>query len=185
MVEFAHALFAIAVVLLFILLAGSVWSAVFPERRVWPPPRRYSWQHLLTWACFYTVCGCNVALLFMDWNSWIFPSDLRFIVGIPLMLLGGSLAVWGIVTLGVTSTSGLKGGFVSSGLYRLTRNPQYLGDIIFFVGLSAIANSSLLWSTHALLILLFVVAPLTEESWLEDQYEKAYREYRRDTPRFL
>ena len=82
------------------------------------------------------------------------------------------------------NSSGLKGGFVAAGPYRFTRNPQYLGDNILFFGVSIIANSLLLWITHALLILVFVMAPLTEERWLEDQYGRAYREYRRKIRRF-
>ena len=81
--------------------------------------------------------------------------------------------------------SGQRGGFVSSGPYRFTRNPQYVGDIVFFVGVGVIANSVFLWIAHVLLILGFVVAPLTEEPWLEEQYGDAYREYRRRVPRFL
>ena len=123
--------------------------------------------------------------MFLDWNSWIFKSNLRFIIGIPIALLGGLLAAWGVVALGVKNSLGLKSGFVSSGPYRLTRNPQYVGDIILFVGVSMIANSLLLWITHALLILVFIIAPMTEESWLEDQYGQVYREYRREIPRFL
>ena len=184
MPEFTYVLFAIDVVILLIVLAGTLWSVAFPDRRIWPPPYRHSWQQVLTWACFYFVSGLNTALLFLDWNSWIFGSDLRFIIGIPVALLGGLLAVWGMVTLGGMNTSGLKGGFVSSGPYRFNRNPQYLGDIILFVGVSIIANSLLLWITHALLILVFAIAPLTEERWLEDQYGQSYREYRRDIPRF-
>ena len=114
-----------------------------------------------------------------------FWSPLRFIVGVPLALLGGMLAMWGVVTVGWKNTSGLKGGFVDSGPYRFTRNPQYLGDIVFFVGVGVIANSVFLWIAHLLLVLVFVVAPLTEEPWLEDQYGDAYREYRSRVPRFL
>lgn len=47
------------------------------------------------------------------WNTWVFESSLRFIVGIRLTLLGGMLAVWGMTTVGWNNTSGLKGGFVS------------------------------------------------------------------------
>ena len=118
-------------------------------------------------------------------NSWVFQSPLRFVVGIPLALLGGMLAVWGMVTVGWKNTSGLKGGFVSDGLYRFTRNPQYVGDIVFFIGVGVIANSVFLWIVHLLLALVFVVAPLTEEPWLEEQYGNAYREYRGRVPRFL
>ena len=72
----------------------------------------------------------------------------------------------------------------SAGPYRFTRNPQYLGDIVFFIGVGVIANSVFLWIAHLLLALVFVVAPLTEEPWLEEQYGDAYREYRKRVPRF-
>ena len=74
---------------------------------------------------------------------------------------------------------------MSSGPYRFTRKPQYVGDIVFFVGVGVIANSVFLWIAHVLLIVGFVVAPLTEEPWLEEQYGNAYREYRSRVPRFL
>jgi len=89
------------------------------------------------------------------------------------------------MTLGRANTSGLSEGFVRSGPYRFTRNPQYLGDIALFIGLSLIANSLYLWVTHGLLILVFILTPLAEESWLEEQYGQPYRDYRRDTPSWL
>ena len=183
--ELSVILFAADIGFLVILLAGAVWSVAFPAKRAWPPPQRRSWQYLLTWAFFDVVIVSNAALIFLDWNSWVFPSPLRFIVGVPLALLGGMLAVWGMLTVGWKNTSGLKGGFVDSGPYRFTRNPQYLGDIVFFIGVGVIANSAFLWIAHLLLAVVFVVAPLTEEPWLEEQYGDAYREYRRRVPRFL
>ena len=177
-------LFGVAVAILIASLAGAVWSAAVPGRRIWPPPGRRSWQYFLTWAGFCAVCGINLLLLLMHWNSWVFQSPLRFVVGIPLALLGGMLAVWGMVTVGWKNTSGLKGGFVSDGPYRFTRNPQYVGDIVFFIGVGVIANSVFLWIAHLLLALVFVVALLTEEPWLEEQYGNAYREYRRRVPRW-
>ena len=178
-------LFGVAVAILIASLAGAVWSAAVPARRIWPPPGRRSWQYFLAWAGFCAVCGINLLLLLVHWNSWVFQSPLRFVVGIPLALLGGMLAVWGVVTVGWKNTSGLKGGFVSDGPYRFTRNPQYVGDIVFFIGVGVIANSVFLWIAHLLLALVFVVALLTEEPWLEEQYGNAYREYRRRVPRFL
>ncbi len=183
--ELSVSLFTVDIGFLFILLAGTVWSVAFPARRAWPPPQRRSWQYVLTWASFDAACGLSTALLFLDWNSWAFASPLRFIVGLPLALLGGMLAGWGIVTAGWKNTSGQRGGFVASGPYRFTRNPQYVGDIVFFVGVGVMANSVFLWIANVLLSLCFVVAPLTEEPWLEEQYGDAYREYRTRVPRFL
>ena len=178
-------LFGVAVVILLAALAGAVWSAAVPERRLWPPPGRGSWPHVLNWTGFYVVCAINLLLLLMYWNSWIFPGPLRFVAGVPLVVLGGLLALWGTVAAGWRNTSGLKDGFVSSGPYRFTRNPQYVGDMALFVGVSVIANSLLLWITHLLLALVFLVAPLAEESWLEEQYGEEYREYVKRVRRFL
>ena len=180
-----HTLFAVDVVVLLISLTATVWSVAVPDRRIWPPPYRLSWQHSLSWACFLVVCGISAALLLLDWNSWVFHGDLRLIIGVPVTLIGGLLGAWGVVTLGVTNSSGLKAGLVLSGPYRFTRNPQYLGDIILCVGVGIIANSLLLWIAHALLILVFAIAPLAEEPWLEAQYGPVYRRYRREVSRFL
>ncbi len=178
-------LFGVAVVILVAALAGAVWSVAVPDRRLWPPPGRPSWPYVLNWVGFWVVCGINVLLLLMYWNTWVFQSPFRFLVGIPLVVAGGLLALWGVGTAGWKNTSGLTDGFVSSGPYRFTRNPQYVGDIIFFVGVSVIANSLLLWITHLLLALVFLVAPFAEEPWLEEQYGDAYREYRERVRRFV
>ncbi len=178
-------LFGVAVLILLAALAGAVWSVAVPGRRLWPPPSRGSWPHVLNWLGFCVVCGISLLLLLMYWNSWIFPSPLRFVLGVPLAVLGGSLALWATLAAGWRNTSGLKDGFVSSGPYRFSRNPQYVGHIAFFIGVSVIANSLLLWITHLLLALLFVLAPLAEEPWLEEQYGDAYREYRKSVRRFL
>ena len=184
MPNLTYTIFAADLAIPIVLLAGVLWSIWVPDKRIWPPPRRCSWQWVLTWACFSAVCGLNVALLFLDWNAWRFPSSLRFAAGIRVVLLGGLIAVWGVITLGWKNSAGLKDGFVLAGPYRFTRNPQYLGDVMIFVGVSLIANSSFLWVTHALLSFVFVLAPIAEERWLEQQYGQAYREYRRATPRF-
>jgi len=178
-------IFEVDVAILVVLLLGALWSTVYPAKRVWPPPKRVSWQHRLTWVLFYTVFGLNTLLLIFDWNSWILKSELRFILGIPFVVIGALLVSWGVVTLGAKNTSGQRDRFVTSGPYAFTRNPQYLGDMVLFVGLSLIANSLYLWITHALTIMVFAIAPLAEELWLEEQYGDDYIRYRNETTRFL
>ncbi len=177
--------FTLDVVALTMLLAGALWSVAYPARRIWPPPRKASWQFWLTWILFYLVFGFNLFLLVFDWNTWIFTDDLRFIIGAPLVVIGALLVTWGIRTLGTSNTSGLGERFVSSGPYTFTRNPQYLGDTILFLGLSVAANSLHLWIAHILTIMVFMVTPLAEEPWLAAQYGEEYVEYRSQTPRFL
>ncbi len=185
MQDLVELLFIADVAILMTLVMGAVWSVAFPARRIWPPPGKGSWQNRLTWTCFYLVFALNTALLIIDWNAWVFDSYHRFIIGVPLAVIGALLVSWGVATLGVRNSSGLKDGFVSSGPYGFTRNPQYLGDMMLFVGLSLTANSLYLWVTHALTIIVFAVAPLAEETWLQDQYGEEYLEYKRGTSRFL
>ena len=177
--------FTADVVALFILLAGIVWSVVRPDRRIWPPPGRRSWQYALTWICCFAALALGVALMLLDWNSWLFASDLRLLVGIPLALLGGLLAVWGLVTIGWRNSSGVSDGFVPAGPSRFPHNPQSLGATGLLLGLSIVANSELVWITSALLALSFIIAPLSEEVWLKEEYDAEYEHYRRNTPRFL
>lgn len=185
MSELKLILFLIDVLILLILLFGVSWSSVVPGKRVWPPPGKSSWQYRVSWILFYMVFGINFLLIIFDWNSWLFTSNLRWIPGVPLISLGFLLLFWGIHTLGTKNTSGIKDGFILAGPYRFTRNPQYVGDMVLFVGLSIISNSLYLWITHLLLILVFVVTPLAEEIWLEERYGESYLVYKKTTSRFL
>ena len=181
----ANMIFIIDVAALLILLLGICWSIVYPGSRIWPPPSKRSWQYALSWILFYLVFGLNTLLIIFDWNSWHYVSPLRFVIGIPLVLIGSLLLIWGIRTLGLNNTSGSAAGFVKNGPYRITRNPQYMGDIILFIGLSLCTNSLYLWITHTLLILVFLATPIAEEEWLAKEYGEKYEEYFGDTSRFL
>lgn len=183
--SFRYVIFFLDVILNLLLLLGAVWSIAKPQRRIWPPPNRKSWQFWVTWFIFAAVFALNSLLMVTDWDSWIFHGNLRFILGIVLVLLGSSLVTWGIRTLGTINTSGIQDRFVKSGPYQFTRNPQYLGDNVLFIGLSIIANSELLWITHILLVLVFIVTPWAEEQWLGAQYGSEYSSYKASTPRFL
>jgi len=182
---FLELIFILDVLSLIVLLVCIIISVVKPSKRIWPPPQKASWQYIGAWILFYLVFCLNTLIIFIDWNNWIFSSPLRFLIGIPLSLLGSSLLIWGIRHLGLINTSGVPDGFVKTGPYRFTRNPQYLGDMVLFLGLSILTNSLYLWITHLLLILVFIITPLAEEDWLQEQYGSNYQNYLEGTSRFL
>ncbi len=178
-------LFAVDLVILYVLLIGIGWSVAFPNRRVWPPPKKWSWQYTLTWVLFYIAFILNGFLVLIDWNSWLFTYNSRFFLGIPIVVIGSLLFSWGLASLGTKNTSGLKERFIIKGPYKFTRNPQYLGDLILFAGIILISNSFYVLITHVLLILVFSITPLAEEVWLEETYGEDYKKYKKITPRFL
>ena len=167
-----------------VLITGVVWCIAFPGRRIYPMSRKDGWYYAM-WSLFTLVALSNPALVILDWNSGLWSSALRFWLGIPVFALGVAFLLWGITTLGAKNTSGLRDGLIARGPYLISRNPQYVGDFLVFSGVTIVANSELVLVTHLLTALVFVLAPIAEEPWLEAEYGGEYIEYRRGVPRFL
>jgi protein-S-isoprenylcysteine O-methyltransferase Ste14 len=74
---------------------------------------------------------------------------------------------------------------ISSGPYALTRNPMYLGHLIFMLGLALVTRSKLAW-----LILLanapwFHMRVLEDEARLHEQFGAEYDDYCRRVKRWI
>lgn len=166
------------------LFAGAVWCIALPDRRVYPMARRDAWFYAM-WVLFGFVFFSNPVFIVLDWNSGPLASPLRYWLAGALAFLGTALVLWGIATLGAHRTSGLPEGLVAEGPYLLTRNPQYVGDFLLFLGVAVFANSGVVAVTHLLTALVLLLAPLAEEPWLESEYGEAYTSYRTRVPRYL
>ena len=166
------------------LLLGTIWSIAFPERRIYPMRATGAWFYSM-WLLFDFVILSNVALVVLDWNTGPLSPELRFLISGPSLVLGAAFLIWGITTLGITNTSGVRDGFIARGPYAISRNPQYVGDFFLFAGIVIVANSEVVLITHVLTSLVLLLAPLAEEPWLEGEYGDEYITYRRGVPRFL
>jgi protein-S-isoprenylcysteine O-methyltransferase Ste14 len=161
------------------------FSIAFPRRRIWPPPRKRSWQGP-TMGLLFIVCALGVlALGVADWNRLGIPSWIRFGVGVPLAVAGNGLALWALAALGLAASFGQEGALVRKGPYRFSRHPQYVGFIVALAGWAFLAASS--WTAAAALggVAPLVLAPFAEEPWLRGQHGAAYEEYVRAVPRFI
>jgi protein-S-isoprenylcysteine O-methyltransferase Ste14 len=74
---------------------------------------------------------------------------------------------------------------VTGGLYRFSRNPQYTASIVGLAGLSIGANSILTIILSTVMVGAYVMMALVEEDWLKQLYGAPYRDYCRQTARFL
>ena len=166
------------------LILGVIWCIVLPERRIYPMRAKGASFHAM-WFLFYFVFASNAALVVLAWDTGPLSQELRFLSGGPLLLLGVAFLVWGMATLGIANTSGLRHGFIARGPYLISRNPQYVGDFFLFAGIVIVANSEVALVTHVLTSLVLLLAPLAEEPWLEGEYGDEYVAYRRKVPRFL
>lgn len=107
------------------------------------------------------------------------------VVGICVVLLGMFTFMRHDTTVDPHRPSRTK-ALVTSGIYRLTRNPMYLGFLLILSGWALLAGN---WLAVALLPL-FVLALQelqieAEERILEEQFGDAYRDYRKRTRRWI
>ncbi len=178
-------LFALILVADFSLFLAIAISIFFPKSRIWPPPKKDSWQQWVSWTLF-TIVMFGVPLIgLLDFQSLGYGNWIQFLVGGLLFAFGLSIDLWGTKTLSAQQSLGEKGKIITSGPYRYTRNPQYVGFIILYSGMILIAWSFMALVTGIFAIFLFFIIPLSEEPWLLQEYGQAYDEYCRMVPRFV
>ncbi len=151
---------------------------------LWPVPHKGSWQSYTFWPLFRTGLGLTILL-----GIWQFATasshGLEAAIGLPLALIALGFTVYGYFDLGIGNTYGADDSLVTTGLYRYSRNPQYVASIIGFSGLAIAVAKPETIMLSALAILVYTLLPYAEEPWLEDVYGDAYRSYEAQTPRFL
>jgi protein-S-isoprenylcysteine O-methyltransferase Ste14 len=156
-----------------------------PPFRIWPTPEPGSWQSLTFWSLFRGGMVLTFAVALLDWNGAGLLNVSRFVLGLPLFLVGFGITVCGYFNLGLRNTYCGADGLVSHGLYRYSRNPQYASSIMGLVGLAICANSWLTIPLAALMSGAYVLMALVEEAWLEQHYGAPYRDYCGRTARFV
>lgn len=178
-------LFTVTLILELLLTGSFLWSALIPQKRIWPPPGWKSWRFWCVWILTVASLLGFFAVSLLDWNSFVFPHWSRFLIGGAIFFSGTLFALWGVITLGLRTSAGLEGELVRSGPYRWSRNPQYFGDFGVLIGWAVIANSLLTFFLAAVGILCFYLAAMCEEPWLREEYGQRYEEYRKRVPRFF
>jgi len=73
----------------------------------------------------------------------------------------------------------------TEGLYRISRNPIYLGAFLEFIGIGIACASWLFLLLIAILIILQHIVVGAEERWCLEKYGDAYREYMNRTPKWI
>ena len=162
-----------------------LWSILRPGRRLWPPRSRPRLWVGLTWAVTALTAAGTAAVGLLSWNAWGWPAGLRWGLGGGLLLAGSLLGLAGLGALGFAATGGAPGPLVTTGPYRLSRNPQCVADLALAAGwcvLSASAGSAALCGLSAAAFLLF---PLAEEPRLAEAHGRRFAAYRRRVRRFL
>jgi len=73
----------------------------------------------------------------------------------------------------------------TEGIYRISRNPIYLGCFLIYVGIGVACASWLFLLLTAIWIVLYDILIAPEERWCLEKYGGAYKEYMNRTPRWI
>jgi protein-S-isoprenylcysteine O-methyltransferase Ste14 len=118
------------------------------------------------------------------------PLTVRLSVGAVLLLLVAVHGAWGLLTfkrMGTTpEPNGVATALLTSGPFRWTRNPLYLGLAILLVCFGVLLDSAwMLGLTLVLVLLLDRLVIVKEEKRLRAQFGEEYEAYSRRVRRWL
>lgn len=178
-------LFYAVVISLVFLIGSSVWSLLVPERRTWPPVRRSGFIYRMGSVLGPGISIALFVLPILDGNSFVLEHWSRFPVGSVLLIVGAYFSLGGVFHLGMERTNGHEGELMQDGPYRYTRNPQYVGAALAYIGLGLICNSALGLASSLLSCIWWGLLPFVEEPWLREKLGAPYEAYTERVPRFL
>ena len=151
-------------------LAAVRWSIARPERWRWPPQTFRPIESCVGWGGTLAFFATVVALGIPGWGDVRIPAWLRFVVG-PILILAGNVGVWSeVIGFGANQTLGAAGQRKTNGLYRFSRNPQYVSDIAILIGSALFSASIAALPSIVAGIAVLMAFPFAEERWLEEQY---------------
>jgi protein-S-isoprenylcysteine O-methyltransferase Ste14 len=147
----------------------------------------------------------RIGNFFFHWRNFLFPVPflLLFLPGNPIYpdpahaaLAGGFIALLGQVVR--AGTIGFKyiirGGkdrrvyaedLITEGIYRHTRNPMYVGNVLILSGVALAVNTWTCWLLATALGIFVYVAIIAAEDFLRGKFGPGFDDYCRDVPRWL
>ena len=135
--------------------------------------------------------GWLVGLLDLDGSP--LDNSTGSIVAVALAVLGVLIAVFGILQFRRAETTvnphsiDKASNMVTSGIYRFTRNPMYLGMLLDVVascfGLGTIIGAAVAAGTFVVVLTRLQIRP--EERMLDDRFGVVYAQYRAQTRRWI
>jgi len=168
-----------------VLLSALFFSWLLPDTRIWPPDRVGGWRWCCTLVSMAIACAGILVLVALSWRAVFEMSPARIVVGLTLAVFGRYTSFSGNRKLRLHMTFGGRETVVMDGIYAITRNPQYVGDVMALLGLLLLTNLPEAWVAIGLFCTWFLAAPFVEEPWLVQQYGNMFREYAARVPRFL
>jgi len=162
------------------------YAIVYPLR-IWAEKKRgmpfedpelTAQRKLMIPAAVWMISGLLISLFVpIDFGILFYPGLVVAIVGLILVAI-------------VFHSFAKQPGLAVSGIQRYSRNPNYIGWTIYFLGLTLIGWTGSIWSILFLCYLIYTAVylhwnVLHEEVFLANKYGDSYTDYLERTPRYF
>ena len=130
----------------------------------------------------------NVISLLIILASATYSFFLPLKLGTAWLYIGLFVYLFGMILNFVASTNLMDTPMdrpATKGLYRISRNPIYLGAFLGFIGIGIACASWLFLLLIAVTIILQHISVRAEERWCLEKYGDAYREYMNRAPKWI
>lgn len=111
---------------------------------------------------------------YIAYHYWVFPAS-KIIIGAGMLL----------VIFGWYQIFKAKGKLVTTGLYKYSRNPQYIGFLMITGGLNVQWLTIITTAIWPVLALLYYRLAKIEEREAQAKYGEEFSQYKQATPRFI
>ncbi len=116
----------------------------------------------------------------------VYPFFLTIKDGTAWLLVGGPLMAAGLALVALSALEFAHNqGQLSGGIYRISRNPMYVGYFLYFVGIGLVTASWLYLLLAAVEQVALYWLIQAEERWCLAEYGEGYQRYFEAVPRYL
>lgn len=128
----------------------------------------------------------QILSIIFGWNHM--PANARF-TGFCIGMLGDIIFLASVLCMKDSWRAGIpdkdRTKLVTTGIYRYSRNPAFLGFDFMYVGLLLMYFNLSMLVVSAFAIIMLHLQILQEERYLTENYGESYREYRKHVFRYL
>ena len=128
----------------------------------------------------------QILSLIFGWNHM--PANARF-TGFCIGMLGDIIFLASVLCMKDSWRAGIpdkdRTTLVTTGIYRYSRNPAFLGFDFMYVGMLLMYFNLSMLVVSAFAIIMLHLQILQEERYLTENYGESYREYRKHVFRYL